>query len=528
MTHGVLIAIVVLLVLTFQIKVFVSTLHKVKHFEGLFPDEASEEWTIVRGWGGFFIVKKADYRPWQEDKKLIEAVKSEMDPSEYKKAQDKLKKEMQVLISPESKHPMSVIIGSINNYLRKNSTAVSDFSLLKDIVDRNCDALEEEIQTQIPTPLYYGLVGTMSGILLGVGFLVFSGGFKELFRPDGFEAAAAGISALLGGVALAMICSIAGILFTTISSTKHKNAKVHLERNKHDFLSWMQSELLPQLNTDMSSALTQMTRNLNEFNSTFAENSKSLKLTLSTVEDTTKSQIQLLQAVQDLKMNKMALANVKVYEQLKNCTDEIGQLSIYLSTINTYLEQVRQLSGKLDDADQRVRMIEDMAAFFKEERSQMKEIQKVIVATQSNSRDSMESFLEAFKETSTSHTNELIKHLVNQRERLEKTVEEQDKLLLHRTKELSDLVSEIKNLADVKKSMDALSKAMKEQSGKLADVISVVSKNVHVKSSDNGANVVVLSQHESRKLKYLTVGIIVVTCLFFIVIQILRLFGVVH
>ena len=94
MTHGVLIAIVVLLVLTFQIKVFVSTLHKVKHFEGLFPNEASEEWTIARGWGGFFIVKKADYRQWQEDKKLIEAVKSEMDPSEYKKAQDKLKKEM--------------------------------------------------------------------------------------------------------------------------------------------------------------------------------------------------------------------------------------------------------------------------------------------------------------------------------------------------------------------------------------------------------------------------------------------------
>ena len=60
----------------------------------------------------------------------------------------------------------------MNNYLDNNKSAVSDFHLMKDIVDRNCDAKEEEIQTQIPVPLYLGLIGTMSGILIGVGFLV--------------------------------------------------------------------------------------------------------------------------------------------------------------------------------------------------------------------------------------------------------------------------------------------------------------------------------------------------------------------
>ena len=62
---------------------------------------------------------------------------------------------------------LEVIISSLNKYLINNKGAVSDFHLMKDIVDRNCDAKEEEIHTQIPVPLYLGLTGTMLGILIG-------------------------------------------------------------------------------------------------------------------------------------------------------------------------------------------------------------------------------------------------------------------------------------------------------------------------------------------------------------------------
>lgn len=56
------------------------------------------------------------------------------------------------------------ILDSINNYLQKNKGAVSDFMLIKDIVERNCDSKEEEITIQTPIPLYIGLMGTMLGI----------------------------------------------------------------------------------------------------------------------------------------------------------------------------------------------------------------------------------------------------------------------------------------------------------------------------------------------------------------------------
>ena len=53
------------------------------------------------------------------------------------------------------------IISSLNMYLANNRANVIDFQLLKDTVDRNCDSVEEDINTQTPIPLYLGLAGTM-------------------------------------------------------------------------------------------------------------------------------------------------------------------------------------------------------------------------------------------------------------------------------------------------------------------------------------------------------------------------------
>jgi len=124
-----------------------------------------------------------------------------------------------------------IIISSINKYLKNNKDAVSDYHLMKDIVERNCDAKESEINTQVPVPLYLGLVGTMLGILIGIGFLVFSGSLDDLLNT-GNGAGSKGIETLLGSVALAMISSINGIILTTRGSQLTKNAKTEVEKNK--------------------------------------------------------------------------------------------------------------------------------------------------------------------------------------------------------------------------------------------------------------------------------------------------------
>ena len=42
------------------------------------------------------------------------------------------------------------IVGTLNRYLGKNSNQVSDYHLMKDVVDRNREVSESEIETIIP------------------------------------------------------------------------------------------------------------------------------------------------------------------------------------------------------------------------------------------------------------------------------------------------------------------------------------------------------------------------------------------
>ena len=46
------------------------------------------------------------------------------------------------------------ILNAVNTYLIRNRSAVSDFNLIKDIVERTGDKVEEEINSTISVPLY--------------------------------------------------------------------------------------------------------------------------------------------------------------------------------------------------------------------------------------------------------------------------------------------------------------------------------------------------------------------------------------
>src|ERR1700753_2941360 len=57
------------------------------------------------------------------------------------------------------------ILSATNRYLLHNNMAAADFHLIKDIADRNIDAVEEDINQTISVPLYLGLMATMFGII---------------------------------------------------------------------------------------------------------------------------------------------------------------------------------------------------------------------------------------------------------------------------------------------------------------------------------------------------------------------------
>ena len=256
------------------------------------------------------------------------------------------------------------IVASINKYLGNNSGSVIDFNLLKDAVDRHCDSVENDIATQTPIPLYWGLAGTMAGVIMGLWDLLDSGAIITLMGSTGGVInaasvnAASGINSLLSGVAWAMVASICGIILTTINSILFKRCKLTEESGKNSFLAWMQSELLPELPSDTSEALNNLVKNLNKFNNTFAQNTSNLGNALDAVNQSYAIQADIIKAVHDMDVMKMAKANVKVLEELQQCTDKLEVFNQYLNDIEGYTQAIHHFETLFNEQADRIHILE--------------------------------------------------------------------------------------------------------------------------------------------------------------------------
>lgn len=347
------------------------------------------------------------------------------------------------------------IINSINAYMENNNSS-NDYHLMKDIVDRNCDSKEEEINTQTPIPLYLGLVGTMAGILVGILFLWLSGGLSDLLNAESNTGSgASGIEALLGGVALAMISSILGIVLTTISSNKFKSAKIVFEEGKNKFYSWIQENLLPKLSDNVVGAIREMTDNLTRFNDTFSNNVKGLDYALAKVNESYRQQTDLLEVVNKIADKDLSMKNLQLFNALTKSAKEIEQLGEYLRFSNEYLDNVKSLNENLNTQENRTRIMEDVGIFFKNEAEQIDERRGLMSKAVGKIDDSLKQALDKIRENIDNEFIELQKI----------TLKNQD-VIKQKTQEIESIVNELHQLTDVKKSIDDLSNEMKTQNSR--------------------------------------------------------------
>lgn len=306
---------------------------------------------------------------------------------------------------------------SINKYLENNSGSVIDFSLLKDAVDRHCDSVENDINTLTPTPLYCGLAGTMAGVIVGLSSLLTTGSITALLSSGAgnFGTAAEGVNDLLSGVAWAMLASIMGILLTTIASLLFKRYKLQGESGKNTFLAWLQAKLLPELPSDTSDALNRLVKNLNRFNNTFAENTSSLRGALREVNESYRIQGDIIKAVHDMDVMKMAKANVRVLEELKECTDKLEQFNEYLDDIHGYTDAIHTFTTQFEQEANRLHVLEEIQQFFMRHKAEIaKDSADVDVA--------LRNALRTLKETASSNTNDLNSTLVRQAEEFKRII----------------------------------------------------------------------------------------------------------
>lgn len=310
----------------------------------------------------------------------------------------------------------------INKYLVNNKNKTYDYHILKEIVNRNSQSLEDEVDTMLTVPLYWGLIATIFGIAFGI--VMFA--WKDLANLlGGTNMNPEGIKILLTDVGIAMIASLAGVYFTKESTSKYNSARTEMVKNKNKFLTWIQSDLMSKLSDDLTGALVKMTQDLNEFNRTFANNTRELKETLSTVKDNYEGQVKLLETIDKIKINKIAKANIEVYDKLQGCTEELENLFEIFANSETYVAKVVELNEKIGSVEERTQLFEELGNYFKNEMEFVRDRQGLMRQQMSGIDSVLQDALSNLGESLTNSISDLTSKFQSQNQQIQLLIEEQ-------------------------------------------------------------------------------------------------------
>ena len=246
-------------------------------------------------------------------------------------------------------HPFSETINSINTYLLRNKGGVADFNLIKDIVERKTAAEDNDINLSLSTPLYWGLLGTMAGIVVGLLIFVFTVNFTFSDTVAGNDPAS-GIKELLFGVCFGMTASAIGLFMTIRNSvSRYKGAKSIVEWRKNQFYTFIQTDMLPVLSHDVATSFNKLELSVQNFNEDFSKNIRSLKTLMSGHSKTISEQAQILEMLRTIDLEQFATVNVNLFHRLQSSFGQLEQFQRYLIGMNDFVGTTQSLSTTLKD-----------------------------------------------------------------------------------------------------------------------------------------------------------------------------------
>ncbi|MBF9219758.1 hypothetical protein [Hymenobacter ruricola] len=235
------------------------------------------------------------------------------------------------------------IITDTNEYLLNNRGAAADFGILKDISERHAEALDEEIQAQISTPLYLGLLGTFTGAILGLVSLVGNPFAEAAADPAKDTSFSNGdVQHFLGGVLIAMIGSLFGLAFTLAGNQLLKQARAGRDRNKNAYYTFLQKALLPKLNSDMQAGMANLKSVLDTFNAEFFSQiqndffSKIHEFTplIASITDNVSVQKRFLEQLEKIGYSELANATIKVFDRVDESAQTFEKFLGYQQALN--------------------------------------------------------------------------------------------------------------------------------------------------------------------------------------------------
>ncbi|WP_114780656.1 hypothetical protein [Botryobacter ruber] len=267
----------------------------------------------------------------------------------------------------EVKNPsetFSSIIKSTNEYLKRNKGAAADFDILKDVSERHAEALDNEVQSTIATPLYVGLLGTFSGVIIGLSSLIWTGSGAAEEVVAGAESSAAfitdqNISSFLFGVLIAMTGSFFGLLLTLLGNHGLKNARSIRDRHKNNYYTFLQTHLLPKLNSDMAASLGNLKSVLDSFNKDFLDKVLGFRPIVDSLSENIRVQKEFIQKLDEIGFTTMANANLQVFDKLKESEQLFQNFLQYQVALNESVQKGGELTHNIGQVLSRLTSLQE-------------------------------------------------------------------------------------------------------------------------------------------------------------------------
>lgn len=154
---------------------------------------------------------------------------------------------------------LNALIKEINVYLYKTK-GTSDYQFIQNKVERKVNLRLDQASVYQSFPTYLGLMGTFSGVFLGVIMFLF--GSKEAFGDDS-------IRNLLVGVLVSMLTSLVGLILTTINNSEAGKARKKVEDDKNDFFDFVQTDVTKTASASLVSAISKLHDTVDTFQPAF-------------------------------------------------------------------------------------------------------------------------------------------------------------------------------------------------------------------------------------------------------------------
>lgn len=424
---------------------------------------------------------------------------------------DKDENDLVVGITGSGNEIFDDIKNSINGYLGGTQGTEVDFQLLKDSVDRHCDMIEDEINSQMPLPLYFGLAGTMTGAIIGLFALVFGGAIFQLMAGKGAigYGAASNINDLLWGVAIAMVASAIGIILTSYNTIYFKEKKLQEETEKNKFLAWMQSCVLSAVPSGISQQMKALATQLATFNRNFKSNTDSINTTLSRAKEVYQSQADVIEQYKAIDLAEIATGVSSIMRRLRSSTESLDNFTQYLNTVHEYYEEMQVFVEKLDHETERINILQDIQKFFNSHKA-------VIAEETSDAHKNIQESIKAIQESTEQQVNETYTALTEQSQKLKDAINEnneqfrslcQDMRIKFKEQmdEMPAIAQNLKKLEEIPSKFEAAVAKITQSQEKLASYFLAASQkivNAGQKDADQESNGVMQFEQGTSNAKF--------------------------